>query len=338
MKMLIAGEWVDRTDKIEVRNPYDDSLIDTVPKAAAEDLDAAIESAQRGFAAMRTLPAHERADVLLRVSERLKADAEDLARLLAMEVGKTVREGRTEVARASTTFRWASEEAKRIHGETVPFDAAPGAENKVGFYVREPVGLVCAITPFNFPLNLAAHKLAPAFAAGCSVVLKPASVTPLADIRLGEILLNILTGPGDVIGDSLVADERIRKVSFTGSAEVGKRIMKTAGLKKCTMELGSDSAVVLMDDCDLSAACERIKVGGYAVAGQVCISTQRVLVHERIYDEFLQTMLPLVEGLKAGDQLVESTDVGPMVTEQAAALTEQRIAEAVARGARVLCG
>jgi len=347
MKMLIGGKWVEGEGHTEVLNPFDDSLIDTAPKASPQQVEEAVQSAERGFEVMRKMPACERSAILSRAAQLLTEHNDELGRLLAQEVGKTLNEGRTEAGRAAETFTLAAEEAKRIHGETVPYDAAAHGTNKMGFYIRVPIGIVCAITPFNFPLNLAAHKVGPAIAAGCSMILKPASLTPLSDLRMGELLLeaglppegiNVVTGSGEIVGEALVADERIRKVSFTGSAEVGKRIMATAGLKKCTMELGSNSAVVIMDDADLSGAADRIKVGGYAVAGQVCISTQRVVVHEAVFDEFMAELLPRVQGLKAGDQLDEATDVGPMNTRDIAAETEAQIREAVDGGAKLLCG
>ncbi len=347
MRMLIGGTWIEGDRQIEVLNPFDDSVIDTVPSASPEQVEEAIRSAERGFEVMRKMPAHQRSAILNGTAELLAEHTEELGRLLAQEVGKTLNEGCTEAARAAETFTLAAEEAKRIHGETVPYDAAAHGTNKMGFFIRVPIGIVCAITPFNFPLNLAAHKVGPAIAAGCAIILKPASATPLADLRMGELLLeaglppeaiNIVTGSGETVGEQLVADERIRKVSFTGSADVGKRIMKTAGLKKCTMELGSNSAVVIMDDADLSAAADRIRVGGYAVAGQVCISTQRVLIHEAVFDDMMGELLPRVRGLRAGDQLDETTDVGPMITRDIAAETEGSIREAVDGGARLLCG
>jgi glyceraldehyde-3-phosphate dehydrogenase (NADP+) len=347
MKMLIAGNWVESDGRIEVLNPFDDSVVDTVPQASAEQVEEAIQSAERGFEVMRKMPACERSDILNRTAELIREHNDELGTLLAQEVGKTLAEGRTEASRAAETFTLSAEEAKRIHGETVPYDAAAHGTNKMGFYIRVPIGIVCAITPFNFPLNLAAHKVGPAIAAGCSMILKPASVTPLADLRMGELLLeaglppeaiNIVTGSGETVGEALVADERIRKVSFTGSAEVGKRIMRIAGLKKCTMELGSNSAVVIMDDADLSAAADRIKAGGYAVAGQVCISTQRVLVRDGVFDDFMAEQLPLVQALAAGDQLDEATNVGPMITRKIAGETEAQIQQAVDGGAKLLCG
>jgi glyceraldehyde-3-phosphate dehydrogenase (NADP+) len=347
MEMIIAGQRVRGSRRMEVCNPYDGSVTDTVPLATADEREAAVQAAVAARPLMRALPAHERAAVLGRTSGLIEAHANELQRLIALESGKTIREAATEVARAVQTFRLSAAAALDITGETVPFDAAPGAERKMGFYLREPVGVVLAITPFNFPLNLPAHKIAPAIAAGCPVIFKPASATPLTGVRLGELLLeaglppqgiSVLTGRVDVLGDPLVADERIRKVSFTGSAAVGKHLTTIAGLKRLTLELGSDSAVVVMADADLAAAAKRIVVGAYAQAGQVCISVQRLFVQRDVFDDFLALFQPLVEALRVGDQMLEETDVGPMIDEGAARQTEERLAQAVAGGARVLCG
>jgi len=345
--MIVGGQEVDSPQRLEVRNPFDGRVIDTVPLASPEHRERAVQIAQGGLRQMRALPAHERGAILLGVSRLLAEHAEETANLIAMESGKTVPEARVEVARAVQTFLLSAEEARRIHGETVPLEAAPGAEGKFGYYVREPVGVVLAITPFNFPLNLPAHKIGPALAAGCSVIFKPASATPLTGLRLGQMLLecgvpgpaiSVLTGSSEVLGDPLVADPRIRKVSFTGSTAVGKHLATIAGLKRLTLELGGNSAVVIMADGDLQAAAERIKVGGYAHAGQVCISVQRVFVQRPVLADFLALLEPLVRGLKAGDQLLPDTDVGPLITEQAALETEQRIQQAVSEGAELVCG
>jgi glyceraldehyde-3-phosphate dehydrogenase (NADP+) len=227
----------------------------------------------------------------------------------------------------------------------IPFDASPGGETKMGFYIRVPVGVVLAITPFNVPLNLACHKVAPAIAAGNAVILKPATATPLADLMLGQVLLDagmppeaisVITGRGGDIGSLLISDPRVRVVTFTGSPEVGECITKTAGLKKCAMELGSNSCAIVMDDADLADAALRIRRGGYAVAGQVCISVQRVIVHQVVYDAFLGKLVPLVAGIRTGDQLDPSTDMGPMVSEDEAKRVENWIEEAVQSGAKCL--
>jgi len=345
MKMLIAGGWTDKDERIEVRNPFDDSLIDTVPSADASDVEKALASAVRGFEEMRRLSARERSDILANAAGLLAQRSDEFVTTLAKEVGKTLREAQNEVGRAVQTIRIASEEAKRISGETVPFDATPGAEAKIGFYMRVPVGVVLAITPFNVPLNLACHKVAPAIAAGNSVILKPATATPLADLMLGQMLLdaglppegiNIITGSGGTLGKLLISDPRVRMVTFTGSPEVGESITKTAGLKKTAMELGSNSCAIVMDDADIDDAAARIRQGGYAIAGQVCISVQRIIVHGGVYDEFLEKFVPLVASIRTGNQLDSSTDMGPMISDEAAKRVETWIKEAVSAGAKAL--
>ena len=345
MKMLIAGEWVENESRIEVTNPFDGSVIDTVPCADASDVERALAGAVRGAEAMRKLSARERSEILARAAGILRERSPDFAETIAREVGKTLREAEIEVDRASQTLVIASEEAKRIHGEMIPFDASPGGETKMGFYMRVPVGVVLAITPFNVPLNLACHKLAPAIAAGNAVILKPATATPLADLKLGQVLLDaglppeaisVVTGRGGAIGNLLISDPRVRLVTFTGSPEVGESITKAAGLKKTAMELGSNSCVIVMDDADIGDAALRVRRGGYAVAGQVCISVQRVIVHQAVYDDYLKALLPLVGGIRTGDQLDPSTDMGPMISEDEAKRVENWIGEAVRAGAKCL--
>jgi acyl-CoA reductase-like NAD-dependent aldehyde dehydrogenase len=291
------------------------------------------------------MPAHARAAILSKASLLIRERAEDFARLLAQEVGKTIKEARGEVARCVNTFSIAAEGVKWVQGETVPFDAVAGSENKLGYYVRCPAGVVLAITPFNFPLNLAAHKVAPAIAAGNSFILKPATKTPLADLLMGETLLDaglppraisVIVGSGETVGMQLVRDERIRIISFTGSAEVGKQIMRVGGLKKYIMELGSNSAVIVMPDADFELAASRIAVGGFALAGQVCISVQRLVVHRSARERFLQLLIERVKKLRIGDPLDEETDMGPMISESAAARAEEWLREAIAQGAKPL--
>jgi glyceraldehyde-3-phosphate dehydrogenase (NADP+) len=345
--MLIGGREVVGETTIDVLNPLDGSLIDTVPAATAEQVDLALAAAARGAAAMERTTRFERARVLARASSLIGERSELLASLLASEVGKTIREARGEVSRAVQTFAVASEEARRLSGEIVPFDGAPTGGDRFGFYLRVPVGVVLAITPFNFPLNLAAHKVAPALAAGNSVIVKPASATPLTDIELVRLLydaglpedaISVVTGSGSVVGDRLVTDPLPRMVTFTGSAEIGKAIVARAGLKKVAMELGSNSAVVVTDRCDPSTAVERVVRGAFALAGQVCISVQRVLLQETIAERFLEEAAALTRSLRLGDQLSEATDVGPMIDEGQAARAEDWVGEAVAAGARVVAG
>ena len=347
MRMLIAGEWVEKPQTLEVRNPYDDSVVDTVPAGDAGDVDRAIAAACRGFEAMRAMPALGRAAILNRTAALLRERGEELARTLTREVGKTIREARVEAARAAFVFEIAAGEAQRLHGETVPFDAAPGGENRFGYFVRVPIGVVVAITPFNVPLTLAAHKVAPALAAGNAVVLKPATATPLADLMLGQALLdaglppeaiNIVTGSGSVVGDALVSDPRPRMVSFTGSREVGESLTRKAGFKKVTLELGGNAACIITESADLDAAAAAVTRGSFSLAGQICISVQRVLVHRMVWQEFTDRFLARVAALKVGDPMDESTDVGPMIEEGAASRTEEWVGEAVAAGGKVLAG
>jgi acyl-CoA reductase-like NAD-dependent aldehyde dehydrogenase len=347
MKMFLAGEWVDRPRVSEVLNPYDRSVIDTVPKADGADVDRALVAAQRGARIMAKLSAHDRWKILSAAASRLAERVDDLGALISKEEGKVLAEGCGEVGRAVETLRASAEEAKRIHGETIPLDADPAGRQKLGFTLRVPCGVVVAIGPFNFPLNLLCHKVGPALAAGNAVILKPATDTPLSGLKLAEILLDAgcppegiqcLTGSGGEIGDSLVSDPRVRKISFTGSLEVGRRICRLAGVKKVTMELGSNCPLIVMPDADLDKVASAVATTGYANAGQVCISTQRVLASGKVYDDFLGVLAPKVDALVTGNQLDSNTKVGPMVREDEAVRVEQWIDEAVVEGARVVAG
>ncbi|HLN83382.1 MAG TPA: aldehyde dehydrogenase family protein, partial [Candidatus Binatia bacterium] len=286
MKIFLAGNWVDKPKKIEVRNPFDNSVFETVPRADAEDLEKALAYAERGAKVMAKLSSYERWRILRKAADMMAARNEELGQVISKEEGKVIAEGRGEANRAVETMMGSAEEAKRLHGETVPLDADPTGGKKFGFTLRVPCGVVAAIAPFNFPLNLVAHKVGPALAAGNSVIVKPASDTPLSALKLTEILLEAglpaegiqcITGSGGEIGDALVADRRVRKVTFTGSREVGERICHKAGIKKVTMELGSNSPVIIMPDADLEKVATVLAMTGYGNAGQTCISTQRVL-------------------------------------------------------------
>ena len=347
MHMLIGGQWVEKKRTIPVKNPFTGEVIDQVPRADAGDVDKALASARRGAEQMGELPAQERYQMLLRAAGSIEAGGEKLAQTLAAEVGKTIREARGEISRTVQTFTFAAEEAKRLYGEGIPFDAAPRGEDKLGFTIRVPLGVVVAITPFNFPVNLAAHKVAPALAAGNSVILKPATDTPMADLMLGRMLcesglpsdaLNVITGYGHEIGDKLVADERSRMISFTGSLEVGRRLMTHAGIKKTTLELGSNSAVIVTDGADLERAASRIVAGAFALAGQVCFSVQRVFVQRDLFQALVEAVTAGAEKLKVGDPLQEETDVGPMISAAAAERAESWIQEAIDCGGRRVCG
>ena len=347
MRMYINGKWVDKPETITVFNPFDQSILDTVPRGTAADVDLAIGSAVRGAQAMRKLTSYERYSILRRAADLMAERAEDLGQTITKEEGKVIAEGRAEVQRAIQTITTSAEEAKRLHGETVPLDAAPGNFNQFGFTIRVPVGVVAAIAPFNFPLNLVCHKVGPALAAGNSVVLKPAGDTPLSALKLTEILLEAglpeeaiqcITGPGSEIGDTLTGDPRIRKITFTGSMEVGDRICRNAGIKKVTMELGSNSPLIVMSDADLEKVAAATVASGFANAGQVCISTQRVLVDRRIYADFLDALVAPAEAFSTGNPLDESVRMGPMIRSSDADRVGQWITEAVDSGARILVG
>ena len=346
MKMYVAGAWVG-TPQVEVRNAYDNSVIDTVPRAERSDVERALQSAERGARAMARLTAHERAVILRKAAALVAARQEDFARTISLEEGKVIAEGRLEAARAVDTLNESAEAARRVHGETVPLDAAAAGKGKFGVTLRVPCGVVVAITPFNFPLNLVAHKVGPALAGGNAVIVKPASDTPLSALKLTEVLLeaglpaegiNTLTGPGGEVGNLLVQDSRVRKITFTGSRDVGEHICRLAGIKRLTMELGSNAPVIVMPDADLDTVAAALAATGYANAGQVCISAQRVLAASSVYGDLLDALAPRVQALTVGNQLDESVKIGPMVREREAARVEAWVQEAVTGGARLVTG
>jgi acyl-CoA reductase-like NAD-dependent aldehyde dehydrogenase len=347
MKMYLAEVWQDRSQKIEVQNPYDGRVLDTVPKATLSDVEAALTSASQGAQSMRKLSGFDRSRILNQAADLMEKYSEALARTITLEEGKVIAEARFEVSRAIETMTLSAEEAKRIGSEVVPLDGAPSAGNRFGFTLRVPCGVVVAISPFNFPLNLVAHKVGPAIAAGNSVILKPATDTPLSSLKLTEILLEAglppagiqcITGNGGEIGRALCSDSRVRKITFTGSRDVGEQICRMAGIKKVTMELGSNAPLIIMPDADLDKVSQAIVSTGYSNAGQVCISTQRVLAMKPVYSELLEALKPKVQAVRPGDPLDENTKMGPMIRESDAARVESWIRQAVAEGARVLVG
>ena len=342
----LAGEPGRSASTHEVVNPYDHTIVGVTWLAGDGEFDAAADAAVAAAPAMRALPAHERASILMSVSGALKARRDEIARTLAGEAGKAIRDATAEVERASMTFHIAAEEARRLGGEVLPMDLAPHGAGRIGITRRFPIGPVAAISPFNFPLNLSAHKIAPAIAAGNPIVLKPATKTPLSALYLAELLVAAGLPEGAVsvlpmprtVGDRLVTDARFKLLTFTGSSPVGWDMKNRAGKKKVILELGGNAGVVIDDGADLQFAAKRIATGGFALAGQSCISVQRVYVHERVFDDFTRRLLTLVEALKVGDPLDPATDVGPMIDEGEAARVDSWVQEAVARGARVLTG
>ena len=346
MKMFVAGEWRGvETEPIE--QPYSGELVDRVPVATAHDVEHAITAAVAGARAMAELTAWERGEILNRAADLLAARHEDLARTISLEEGKPLAEARLEVGRTPELLRLCAFEGTQLRGETLPLDAASNGAGKFGLTLRVPCGVVVAITPFNYPLLLVVHKVGPALAAGNAVILKPAGRTPLVALKLTELLLEAglpelaiqcLTGPGATIGPLLCADPRVRKISFTGSADAGEAITRVAGIKRISLELGANSPLVVLADADVEHVAAATAVGGYTNAGQACISTQRVLVDRRVYGDLLDALTPRVEAIATGDPLDESTQLSAMITEQEAQRVGAWIEEAVAGGARVVTG
>jgi len=347
MKMILDGEWVDRPHKIEVRNPQDNGLIDTVPQASAADMEAAISAAVDAFEVSQVMPVHKRISVLQKTADTIAAEHEDFARVIASEGIKTIREARKEVTRCIETIRISAEEARRLNGETIPFDQMPGSENRMGYFSREPIGVIGAITPFNDPLNLVAHKVGPGLAAGNAVIVKPDSKTPLSALWLARAIhdaglppgmLQVVTGPGSEVGEVLITDPRVRMISFTGGLDTGEAIMRKIGLKKVGMELGSNCPVIVMDDADMDLAVAANVSGAFWAAGQNCLHVQRLIVHEDIYEEFKQRFVEGAEAYKVGDKLDEATDMGPLINERAAIRVEKMVNEAIEAGAELVTG
>jgi acyl-CoA reductase-like NAD-dependent aldehyde dehydrogenase len=344
--LLIDGEWIVTDEKIAVTNKATGAAIAMISVADAKAVKTAVDAAETAFKTVKMEP-YQRYTILMRASQLLMDKQREMAAILSQEVGKPVKEALAEVARAQQTLLLSAEEAKRLTGEMVPLAGAPGCGNRWAFTMRLPVGVVCAITPFNFPLNLACHKIGPALAAGNSVVYKPATVTALSAVLLCEIFaeaglpkgyLNLLTGSGSKLGNLLTEEQRINFYSFTGSPAVGKTLLNNAGLRRVALELGSNSANIVHDDADVTAAAGLCAKYAFANAGQVCISCQRVYVQRSIYQEFCHQAVAYAKKLVIGDPLDPATDIGPMISEQEAVRTEEWLKEAVAQGAAVLTG
>jgi acyl-CoA reductase-like NAD-dependent aldehyde dehydrogenase len=346
-RLYIDGKWEGGKDTMPVIDKFTGETIGTVPLASKETVDRAIAAARAAFPGWSRTPAHKRFRILEKAANLLDRHKEEIAAIICREAGKAWKYSVGEVARSVETFQFSAEEAKRIHGETVPMDASTAGEGRVGFWLRCPVGVVTAITPFNFPLNLVAHKVGPALAVGNTLVLKPASTTPLTALRLAEILeeagvpagvFNVVVGPGGTVGEWLTVDPRIAKITFTGSPPVGEAIIRKAGLKKVTMELGNNSGTIIEPDADLDAAVPRCVVSAFANSGQVCISLQRLYVHKAVAKEFTKRFIAETKKLKVGNPIEKDCDVGPMIDEKEAIRAESWVKEAVAQGAKVLIG
>lgn len=332
---------------MQVRNPYDDKVVQTVADTTSDELDRILQRAYDLRQTMASLPAHEKAAILTRTANLIAERADEFAESIVRESGKPMRYARGEVNRCVETFTFAAETARSLHGETIPMDAAKGGVGKVGYYVREPVGVVGAITPFNFPLNLVAHKVAPAIACGCPIVLKPSPMTPLTAIKLADTLLEaglpqgaFTVVVGDVeVGQQLTTDLRVAMLSFTGSPGVGEAISKVAGLRRTTFELGGNAATIVDAGTHLTdSLIDRLVVGAFAYSGQVCISVQRIYVHESLYDDFRDKFVARTKNLKVGDPMDEATEIGPLINDAAAQRIEAWVATAQEQGAIVRVG
>src|SRR6266436_1808814 len=341
-RLLIDGEWIETGDWLDVRSPYSGDVVGRVAKGGAGEARRAVDAAARALA--DPLPAHRRAEILVKVAGLIGRRHEEVARTISDEAGKPIKTARVEASRAMSTYTFAAVEARRLAGEMIPMESAQAGEGKLGFTLRKPIGVVGAISPFNFPCNLVAHKIAPALAAGCAVVLKPASQTPMSALLLAELeeeaglpagWLNVLVGPASEIGDVLVEDDRLKLITFTGSSGVGWKLKERAPKKRVNLELGNATPVIVAADADVSAAATKVSQNAFAFAGQSCISVQRVYVERSAYEEFVGQLVPLVEGLKVGDPGDEDTDVGPVIDEGA----RERILEWIsASSGQVLTG
>ena len=332
---------------IEVYDPGNGELIGSVPSASHEDVERVLATASNAVDTARNMPTHLRISVLHKVAEQLRQRHEEFAQVIAREGIKTIREARKEVTRCVETLRISAEEARRLRGETIPFDQMPGSENRFGYFKRLPVGVVVAITPYNDPLNLVAHKIGPAIAAGNAVILKPHSSTPLSARNLVELfdatdlptgVLQLITGSGAIIGDQLVSDSRVRMVSFTGGPLVGHRILAQAGLKKIGMELGSNCPCIVMGDADMDLAVKSTVSGAFWAAGQNCLHVQRIFIQEDSFEEFSKRFVKLTKRMKVGDKLDEATDMGPMISDAAALKVSEFVQDALDSGACILTG
>lgn len=343
---LIGGIWQNSDETISVINPYTNRKVSEVCLAKTGDGEKAIDIAEQSIPIMASVPSYKRAEILQNISDRILGDKEELSITITLENGKPVSESRAEVERAALTFRIASEEAARLGGEFISLDRNRLSEGRWGVTRRFPCGTVFGVTPFNFPLNLVAHKIAPAIAAGNPIILKPSSKTPVTALMLGEAIMESgipetcvqIIPCNSMVAETIATDRRIKVLSFTGSASVGWRLKKLAFDKKVLLELGGNAGVIIDRDCDLDYAVERCVVGAFSYAGQVCISVQRIYVHKDIYDRFLDVFIPRVMSLRVGDPLDDSTQIGPVIDEENIRRIEEWVNEAKANGAKVITG
>jgi acyl-CoA reductase-like NAD-dependent aldehyde dehydrogenase len=345
--LFINGEWVEAKAYRPLYSPYSGEQIAETAFADEEEVNSAIAAAEKARATMAKMPAHQRASILEKLVKLMEEKMDECVRLIALEAAKPWTTAKAEVARTMMTYKFAAEEARRIHGETIPMDAAPGGEDRIAFTIRQPLGVVAAITPFNFPMNLVAHKVGPAIAAGNTIVLKPATQTPLSALFLAELLqeaglpagvLNVVTGSGSIVGERIIQDERVKVITFTGSPAVGIGIRNKAGLRKVILELGSNSALIVDKGVDVDAIIPRAVTGAFTFSGQVCISLQRTYVHEEIYDEFVEKFVAQTKTLRLGNPLDPETDVSALISPKDVERSLQWIEEAKQLGATVAIG
>lgn len=346
-KMFLAGKWVTRDRTITVTNPENNEAIATVPAASKEDMLEAVQAAKKGAVVSAKLPVFKRIEIIQRAADFIEEQQEDFAVTIALEGSKTIREARKEVARCIQTLRISAEEGRRLEGKTIPFDQSSGNENRLGYYSLFPIGIIGAITPFNDPLNLVAHKIGPAVASGNAIIVKPATVTPLSALKLADAfsqaglpdgILSVITGRGSEVGDTLVTHPDVRMISFTGGLETGTEIAKKAGLKKLSMELGSNSPVIVLNDANLNQAVDSTVSGAFWAAGQNCLGVQRIYVEKDVYEPFTAQFIEQTKAYRKGSKLFDSTDMGPLIHEREAIRVEKLVNEAIKQGATLACG
>lgn len=346
MKMLIGGKLIEKMENIKIKNPVNNKIIDTVPHGNREDAKNAINAANMAAKIIKDNPSRIISENLYYIYEELSKNTKKFAEMISLDCGKPIKDSIGEVERSKQTILLSAEEAKRIYGETVPMDACIGGENVIGYTTRVPLGVIGAITPFNYPLNLVIHKVAPAIAAKNTVVLKPSIKAPLVALKLAEIMdtylesgvINVVTGFGSEVGDEIVRNELVNKISFTGSIKTGLKISKNAGMKKLTLELGGNDPLIVLEDADIEKAVEAALTGAYLNAGQVCIGVKRIILDKKIADEFTDKFVNATEKLKVGDPLDFKTDIGPLIDEEAAISVEKIVNETLNEGAELLCG
>lgn len=346
MKMLINGVSVDKNERIDVRNPFDNSVIDTVPLGSLQDTRKAILAANNAKKVMESFSSRRISQLLYDIHQDLSSQFDEFAEIMTLETGKPIKDSKLEMERSLDTLLLSAEESKRIYGETVPIDAGLAGENTIGFTLRIPVGVVSAITPFNYPVNLALHKIAPAIAAKNTVVFKPSSKAPLTPLKLAELMdfhlpdgaVNCLTGRGEVIGDEMVTNSLIDKISFTGSVATGLSISKKTSMKKLSLELGGNDPLVILEDANIDDAVKAAVKGSYSIAGQVCIAVKRIILDNHVADEFIEKLVKSTRKLHMGNPLDDKTDIGPLIDADAALHVENTVNDALSNGAELLCG